>query len=287
MESTTLRKICLDDLYEAMDDPAQEEEEEEDEELWVFGYGSILWKTGFCYKSKCIGYVDGHVRRFWQGSIKHRGTPQSPGRVATLVPSKEGRAWGVAFQLMGAAMISQALDHLAIRECKDGGYMASMLPFTSVENTSHSFRSSSSFPLPSPTTPSTSTCSSVYSSVVSSDPNPPEQEEEIGKLSAANRVLTFTALVDNALYLGPIDVDRLADDVIASSGSSGHNVEYVVRLADYVRDNLPEDDDEHLFDLDRKIREKLIQRGLNVEKVIASCSSAKSSQSVRRDSTQG
>lgn len=184
-------------------------------------------------------------------------------------------------------MISQALDHLAIRECKNGGYIASMLPFTCIDNTSHSLRSSSSFPLPSPTTSSTS--SSIYSSsVVNSGSSPSEGNGEIRQLPAAcSRVLTFTALVDNALYLGPSEVDRLADDVISSSGSCGHNVEYVVRLADYVRDNLPQDDDEHLFDLDRKIKEKLNQRGLNVEKVIASYTSTKSSQSVRRDSTQG
>lgn len=287
MESMTLRKILLHDLYDDLyDDP---EEEAEEEELWVFGYGSILWKTGFCYKSKRIGFVDGHVRRFWQGSIKHRGTPQSPGRVATLVPSREGRVWGVAFQLMGAAMISQALDHLAIRECKDGGYIASMLPFTCINSTSHSFHSSSSSHPTSPTAASSNSASIESSSAVNTDPEgPSEKNEDIRKPSAASQVLTFTALVDNALYLGPGDVDRLADDVISSSGSCGHNVEYVVRLAEYVRDYLPQDDDEHLFDLDRKVREKLFQRGLNVEKVIASISpTAKSSPTNKRDSTQG
>ncbi len=46
-------------------------------ELWVFGYGSILWKTGFVYKSKKVGKIDGYVRRFWQGNVTHRGTPNS------------------------------------------------------------------------------------------------------------------------------------------------------------------------------------------------------------------
>ena len=48
--------------------------------LWVFGYGSVLWKTGFEYTTKQTGYIRGFVRRFWQGSCTHRGTPEAVSR---------------------------------------------------------------------------------------------------------------------------------------------------------------------------------------------------------------
>ena len=46
--------------------------------------------------------------------------------------------------------------------------------------------------------------------------------------------------------------------VVYSSGNSGHNVEYVLRLADWMRDKLPDIEDDHLYTIESHIR-RIIQ----------------------------
>jgi cation transport protein ChaC len=65
--------------------------------VWLFGYGSLIWKADFPYLERRPASIAGWVRRFWQGSHDHRGTPERPGRVATIVPQEGALCHGMAY----------------------------------------------------------------------------------------------------------------------------------------------------------------------------------------------
>lgn len=65
--------------------------------VWLFGYGSLIYKTDFPYIERRPASIRGWQRRFWQGSHDHRGTPQAPGRVVTLVAATDAVCAGMAY----------------------------------------------------------------------------------------------------------------------------------------------------------------------------------------------
>lgn len=70
--------------------------------VWVFGYGSLVWRPAMAYAARRVGRIHGWTRRFWQASTDHRGTVDAPGRVLTLVPG-DGAVWGMAYAIERAA----------------------------------------------------------------------------------------------------------------------------------------------------------------------------------------
>ena len=77
--------------------------------VWLFGYGSLIFKADFPYIERCPASISNWTRRFWQGSHDHRGTPTEPGRVATLVPEPGAICAGMAYLITPA--VFRHLDH--------------------------------------------------------------------------------------------------------------------------------------------------------------------------------
>ena len=87
--------------------------------LWIFGYGSLLFRPGFPYETRLPAVVRGFRRRLDQGSPDHRGTPERLGRVATLIRDPLATLGGAVYRVADpdADAVLEALDH---RE--KGGY---------------------------------------------------------------------------------------------------------------------------------------------------------------------
>ncbi|MEH6709085.1 MAG: gamma-glutamylcyclotransferase [Alloalcanivorax venustensis] len=164
-------------------------------DVWLFGYGSLIFKADFPFLERRPASIEGWARRFWQGSHDHRGTPERPGRVLTLVERPGTVCAGMAYRVAPSVF-----EHLDVRE--KNGYLRFATPMTFADG-----------------------------------------GHEEG--------LVYIATEDNAAFLGPAPEDEIARHIDGSHGPSGANRDYLLRLAEALRELGAED--EHVFGLERRL----------------------------------
>lgn len=91
-------------------------------ELWVFGYGSLIWNPEFPVAERAVARLDGWRRSFCMWSIHHRGTQQAPGLVLALDRAAAAACNGVAFRVAPGAE-THTLAMLRERELISSAYM--------------------------------------------------------------------------------------------------------------------------------------------------------------------
>ncbi|KAK9096027.1 hypothetical protein Sjap_021524 [Stephania japonica] len=186
--------------------------------LWVFGYGSLIWKAGFRYDERLVGFIKGYRRVFYQGSTDHRGTPEYPGRTVTLEPM-DGE-WGVAYKVSGKEDEEVALSYLEVRE-KQYDVKAYLDFFTD----------------PTDTSP-------AASNVMVN-----------GLTLLVNRYIASPDKKLNNNYLGPASIEEIADQIIHAKGPSGPNRDYLFQLEKALHQFGCED--KHVIELANAVRQIL------------------------------
>ena len=166
------------------------------EPVWVFGYGSLIWRPDFPFLDRRRAAVTGWARRFWQGSHDHRGVEDAPGRVVTLVRTPGETCIGMAYRIQ-----PDVFEHLDYRE--KNGY----------ERVPVSLRLDD---------------------------------------AAAVDGIVYIAPLDNHAFLGDAPIEEMARQIRRSAGPSGRNLDYLLELADALRDL--DASDPHVFTLEAAVR---------------------------------
>jgi len=169
-------------------------------------------------------------------SQDHRGTPEDPGRVVTLIYRKHWesltdqhasappRVWGAAYRIP-SQHVAEVKEYLDIREIN--GYSIQYTPFTP---------------------PKEQDMSATYQAVT------PAPDSDTG-IEGQIKCLVYIGLPDNPQFLGPQDPQALAEKIMVSRGPSGENRDYLFELHAALEGLSKESCDDHISDLARRCRE--------------------------------
>ncbi|WP_199541700.1 gamma-glutamylcyclotransferase [Paraburkholderia kururiensis] len=94
-------------------------------DLWLFGYGSLIWNPGLPTVESVRSRVHGYHRGLYLWSRVNRGTPEQPGLVLAL--DRGGSCQGMAFRLAATGVMPH-LEALWRREMPMGSYRPAWLP---------------------------------------------------------------------------------------------------------------------------------------------------------------
>lgn len=94
------------------------------QDLWIFGYGSLIWRPEFAFAEQRAASLKGYHRSLCLWSRINRGTPETPGLVFGL--EQTGVCQGMVFKI-SAQSVEQTFDAVWKREMGTGAYLPSWL----------------------------------------------------------------------------------------------------------------------------------------------------------------
>ena len=93
-------------------------------DLWVFGYGSLMWRPGFPFIERRHAQLNGYHRSLCVLSHVHRGTPRSPGSCSGSIGAGAVTGWRFGSRPRGGATV----HYLREREQVTAVYLERRLP---------------------------------------------------------------------------------------------------------------------------------------------------------------